>query len=222
MLDIAYRNSGDATLDLIAKQATRYTYYYTARIPVPVGGEAKLFIVPDEDADVEITGLVGSVVALSDASGRRIELGAGPVITTLWPMPGQVQNAQTFSERGLIVSVYEGKKGLQLSDAYPDKQVNFPIETSPNGLLPHAGPYSQIASRWLDVKDFLHPGYRIGAFEQPMPFKYYLLSSGKLVFHFVNLDTAASLLADDPEILLPTFHTVTLQFVGRKCNVEVR
>jgi hypothetical protein len=222
MLDIAYRNSGDATLDLIAKQATRYTYYYTARMAIPNGGEGKLFIVPDEDADVEITGLVGSVVGLSDKHGRRLPNNLGNNLNTLWPMPGQAQNNGSFAEKGLIVSIYEAKKGLQLTDAYPDKQVAFPIETSDNGIAPHAGPYSQVASRWLDVKDFLHPGYRMGAFVEPQPFKYYLLSAGKLVFHFLNLDTALSNNAGDPPTSIPTFHTVTLQFVGRKCNVEVK
>ena len=187
-MEIGFRNLKEGIVDLRNKQATRQTFFATGKVAVPSGGQASISFVPDEDADLAISGLVGSVVAPSNAQGYRV---AG---ATLWPV-NPLYPANGYAERGLILQIFDGKSGLQLTDPEPDKwEVNL-------GFNP-----------LVNVKDFLQPGYQIGAMSEPQVFRYYLRRGNKLVFKFYNRDTAVQ--AGDP-----VFHTVAVTLSGRKVMV---
>lgn len=197
MIDLGFRDLTQSITDLRNKQATRHAFFMAAKIAVPNGGEAKAFFVPDQDADFEIKGLVGAVVAPSNAAGVRYSTG---VAQSLFPLNG-VSPANGYAERGLIMRVYDGKSGLQLSDPEPDSwERNVP------------------ANPLLDAKSYLQPGYRIGCFSQPQVFKYYLRKASKLVFQFYNNDTV-NLVNDNP---VQVYHTVSLVLSGRKCDSGTR
>lgn len=193
-VDIAFRSLTEGITDLRDKQATRQTFFMSAKVPVPNGGSMKMYFVPDMDADFAITGLTGSVVAPSDAAGNRY---APNLAHTLWPLNGAAP-VNGYAERGLILQIYDAQNGLRLSDPSPDKwEVNLPF----NPLV--------------NVKDFLQPGYRLGAFTQPQKFCYYLRRTNKLVFEFFNRDTTV-------QHGRLVYHTVAITLCGRKVMMETK
>ena len=177
MIDVGFRELKDTVVDLRNKQSVRRPYFMSASIPVPNNGRGKATLVCDQDADIAIHGLNGSVVAPSDVNGRRLVLQS-----TIWPIAASAGLAiDGFAERGLSMRVYDASsKELQLSDP-----TNF-----------------------MDLKMFLQPGYRVGGFSRPMPFKYFLQRDSKLSFEFLNSDTATG--------GAPVFHFVTLILACRK------
>lgn len=159
MIDVGFRELKDNLADMRNKQTVRRTYFMSASIPVPNGGRAKATMVCDQDADIMVYGLNGSIVAPSDVYGRRLSSQA-----TIWPMAefGGIGGIAGFAERGISMRAYDSSsKELQLSDP-----LNF-----------------------MDAKMFLQPGYRIGGFSRPMPFTRYLQRDSKLTFEFLNSDT---------------------------------
>jgi hypothetical protein len=97
MIDVGFRELKDTVVDLRNKQSVRRPYFMSASIPVPNGGRAKATLVCDQDADIQVSGLNGTVIAPSDALGRRF------ATLTIWPMPGV---SGGYCDRGLIMRVY--------------------------------------------------------------------------------------------------------------------
>lgn len=97
MIDVGFRELKDTVVDLRNKQAVRRPYFMSASIPVPNGGRAKATLVCDQDADIQVCGINGTVIAPSDVYGRRYNT------LTIWPMPG---SAGGYAERGLIMRAY--------------------------------------------------------------------------------------------------------------------
>jgi len=203
MLEVAYRNLDEALVDVRDKQATRQAFFMTGRVPVPNGGRARIVFVPDEDGDFDIRGLTATVVAPSNIQGVRIYEGSGytsfPLALGKTPISPM---ASSYAERGLICKIYDGKNDLMLSDPEPDATL------SQNPL-----------NHLVDVKNLFQPAYRLGGFQQPIPFRYYLPRENKLVFEFQNLDTAKG--SDDNfETTFLQYHTVTIVLSGRKIDME--
>lgn len=98
MLEVGFRELKDTVVDLRNKQSVRRPYFLSASIPVPNNGRAKATLVCDQDADIEVCGLNGTVVAPADVFGRRA---AGSL--TIWPMANV---AAGYAERGLFMRVY--------------------------------------------------------------------------------------------------------------------
>lgn len=100
----------------------------------------------------------------------------------LWPL-NPVTPIGGYAERGLFMRVYDGsKKGYQLSDP----------------------------KEYMDVKEYLQPGYIPGAFSRPVPFRHYMKRDDKLIFEFINKDTSTS------ESRGRIYHFVTLNLTCRK------
>lgn len=102
MIDVGFRELKDTVADLRNKQSVRRPYFMSASIPVPNGGRAKATLVCDQDADIAVCGLNGTVVAPADVYGRRL-----PFASTIWPIPypgGIVIDG--WAERGLNMRVY--------------------------------------------------------------------------------------------------------------------
>lgn len=158
MIDVGFRELKDTMVDMRNKQAVRRTYFLSASIPVPNGGKAKATLVCDQDADIQVMGFNGSVVAPSDVHGRRL-----PNTSTIWPVPSNNGAVDGYAERGLIMRIYASS---DKEDTLSDPE-NF-----------------------MDVKTMLQPGYQIGAFSRPYPFRRYLQRDSKLTFEFINNDTA--------------------------------
>ncbi len=113
MIDVGFRELKDNLKDMRNKQAVRRPYFMSASIPVPNNGRAKATLVCDQDADICVLGLNGSIVAPSDVNGRRLASQA-----TIWPITA-VGGAGVagFAERGISMRVYDSSsKELQLSD----------------------------------------------------------------------------------------------------------
>ncbi len=108
MIDIAFRELKDNLSDMRNKQAVRRPYFMSASIPVPNGGMAKATLVCDQDADIMVHGLNGSIIAPADVNGRRLTNQA-----STWP----ISEAYGYAERGISMRVYESSaKEMQLSD----------------------------------------------------------------------------------------------------------
>lgn len=179
MLEVGFRELKDSAKDLRNKQAVRRPYFLGASIPVPNGRMARATLVCDQDADILITGINGTVTAPADVYGRRL-----PYDGALWPLfQSGGSGFSGYAERGLKVRVFASSdKEDTLSDP-----VNF-----------------------MEVKNFLQPGYRVGGFARPYPFTHYLQRNAKLTFEFLNLDTTA------PAFEAPIFHFVSLTLTCRK------
>lgn len=113
MLEVGFRDLKDNLTDMRNKQAVRRTYFMSASIPVRNGGRGKATLVCDQDADIQILGLNGSIVAPADVYGRRLT-----TQPTIWPLVEQAGFAiEGYAERGIIMRVYDSSaKELQLSD----------------------------------------------------------------------------------------------------------
>lgn len=113
MIDVAFRELKDNLADMRNKQTVRRPYFMSASIPVPNGGRGKATLVCDQDADIMVCGLNGSIVAPSDVNGRRLT-----TQTTIWPIAESAGVAvDGFAERGISMRVYDSSaKELQLSD----------------------------------------------------------------------------------------------------------
>jgi hypothetical protein len=223
MLEIAYRNLDDALVDLRDKQATRQNFFMTGKVPVPNRGRAKIVFVPDMDGDFDIRGITASVVAPTDIYGRRMTPENGitdfPIALRTWNDDPVGPPRSNYAERGLILRIYDGKSDLMLSDPEPDMTLN---QNAGNGTSPFPPETAPFFNHLLDVKTFFQPGYRLGAFSQPIPFRYYLPRENKLVFEFQNLDTAIGSDNGDPETFFPQYHTVTIVLSGRKIEMDTK
>ena len=113
MIDVGFRELKDNLSDMRNKQAVRRPYFMSASIPVPNNGRAKATLVCDQDADIMVCGLNGSIVAPSDVNGRRLSSQS-----TIWPIAVSGGLAiDGFAERGISMRVYaSSEKELQLSD----------------------------------------------------------------------------------------------------------
>lgn len=110
MIDVGFRELKDNLIDMQKKQSFRRPYFLSASIPVPNGGRGKATLVCDQDADIRVCGLNGSIVAPSDVYGRRLDSQ-----TTIWPVVDSISSG--FAERGISMRVYDSSaKELQLSD----------------------------------------------------------------------------------------------------------
>lgn len=83
--------------------------------------------------------------------------------STIWPAPSNNGNIDGYAERGLLMRIYASS---DKEDTLSDPE-NF-----------------------MDAKTMLQPGYQIGTFSRPFPFKRYLQRDSKLTFEFINTDTA--------------------------------
>lgn len=97
MIDVGFRELKDTVVDLRNKQAVRRPYFMSASVPVPNGGRAKATLVCDQDADIQVCGLNGTVIAPANVLGHRFNT------ITIWPMPGA---AGGYADRGLIMRIY--------------------------------------------------------------------------------------------------------------------
>lgn len=113
MMEVAFRELKDNLADMRNKQSVRRPYFMSASIPVPNNGRGKATLVCDQDADIMVHGLTGSIVAPSDVNGRRL-----PAQATIWPIAQTGAGAIAgFAERGISMRVYDSSsKELQLSD----------------------------------------------------------------------------------------------------------
>lgn len=126
MVEVGFRELGESLADMRNKQAVRRPYFLSASIPVPNGGQARATLVCDVDADIQIVGINGSIVAPSDVYGRRLESQA-----TIWPVsaPGGVA-VNGYAERGLVMRIFEtNNKDLSLSD--PDNYMDAKMFLQP-------------------------------------------------------------------------------------------
>jgi hypothetical protein len=87
-----------------------------------------------------------------------------------------------FADRGLMVQIKDGGSRIDLTDGF------VPVEL------------------------IFTPGYDIGTFHIPYPFKYYIRRTAKLVFNFINRDTTAGGL----------FHFVSASLNGYKYLVNTK
>jgi len=123
-----------------------------------------------------------------------------------------------YAERGLICRIYDGKNDHTLSDPQPDMSLSANVGVAGSSFPPATFDFF---NHLLDVKNIFQPGYRPGAFQQPVPFRYYLPRENKLVFEFQNLDTAVKSDPDDGSSLIE-YHTVTIVLSGRKVEVGTK
>ncbi len=100
-MDVGFRELKDNAVDMRNKQAVRRPYFMSASIPVPNGGIARATLVCDQDADIYIQGLTGSIVAPSDVYGRRLEN-----VATIWPTPAYDGQVAGYAERGIKMRIY--------------------------------------------------------------------------------------------------------------------
>lgn len=160
MLEVGFRELGENLQDLRNKQSVRRPYFMSASLPVPNGGQGRITLVCDQDADIQILGLNGTIVAPADVNGRRV-MSAHSIFPLSVTALGVAIDG--YAERGLKMRIFEtNDKNLSLSD--PDN--------------------------YMDAKMFLQPGYRVGDLSRPMPWKRYLQRDSKLSFDFINSDTA--------------------------------
>ena len=116
MIDVGFRDLKDTVVSMRNRQSVSRPYFMSASIPVPNGGRGKATLVCDEDADIQVCGFNGTIIAPSDVFGRRL-----PNTSTIWPLPyaGGVA-IDGWAERGLIIRIYASSdKEDTLSD--PEK-----------------------------------------------------------------------------------------------------
>jgi hypothetical protein len=203
MIDVGFRDLHDNVVDLRNKQTARHPFFMSGSVLVPnrvggIPGMAKLTLVADQDADILITGINGSVIAPADSAGRRSAASASlfpfGISNVGVPIPG-------FAGAGLEVSAYAGtNQALQLIPI-PDRRV---VNDLALGVVE--------VTNSVPVGNFLQPGYFLGRFVRPYPWRYYLRRSDKLVFQFHNRDTTAGNL----------FHFVSIVLTCKKYSVNTR
>jgi hypothetical protein len=115
MLTVGFRDLKESATDLRDKQAVRRPYYLTASVPVPNNGRAKATLVCDEDADIYIMGLTGSIVAPANVDGVR------NVSFTSFPMPGMLTDSE-FACGGLQLRIYASS---DKEDTLSDPEIFF-------------------------------------------------------------------------------------------------
>lgn len=177
-MNVGFRELKDNIVDIRNKQSVRRPFFMSASIPVPNGGGlARATLVCDQDADILILGLNGSIVAPADVHGRRL-----PTQATHYPMTAPAGVAGVgFAERGLVMRILEtDSKHHELTDP----------------------------TFYMDAKNLIQPGYRIGGFSRPYPWKWYLMRDSKLTFEFINNDMATG--------EAPVFHFITLVLTCKK------
>ncbi len=101
MIDVGFRELKDTVVSLRNRQSVSRPFFLSTSIPVPNGGRGKATVVCDEDADIHICGLNGTVIAPADEHGRRLAN-----TTTIWPVPANNGVIAGYAERGLIMRIY--------------------------------------------------------------------------------------------------------------------
>jgi hypothetical protein len=203
MFDVGFRDLVDSANDIADKQVFRHTFFFSGSVAVPnraLGnpGRAKITVVADQDADILITGINGTVIAPATAAGRRSDAAA-----TIFPFGNTAAGVAIpgFASDGLEVDIYSGsEKSDKLTDLPGDNIIN----TVALGVI--AQPTR------LKVRDLLNPGYFPGRYTRPAPFRRYLRKSDKLVFEFFNNDTTEGGL----------FHFVSILLTCRKYEAVTR
>lgn len=94
-----------------------------------------------------------------------------------------------FADRGLMVSIKDGGSRIELTDGFVPLELIFT------------------------------PGYDVGTFHIPFPFKYYLRRNSKLVFTFLNRDTPVGIA---PIAGATLFHFVSAALNGSKYLVSTK
>ncbi len=101
-----------------------------------------------------------------------------------------------FSDRGLMVNIKDGGSRIDLTDGFVPLELIFT------------------------------PGYDVGTFYIPFPFKYYIRRTAKLVFTFINRDTRVSTVADPTHfpagVGSTMFHFVSAALNGVKYLVATK
>lgn len=194
----SYRNAAETVKieaqDLRDKQAYRYNFTFPNAIAVPNNGQRSFQIVVDADADFYAERLTGSALGPTDKAGVRL---AGQQASGDNPnVPAQPTNfplvgtTTGYADRGLMVEIKDGGSRINLTDGFVPLEIIFT------------------------------PGYDIGTFHIPFPFKYYIRRSAKLVFNFSNRDKAAPVAVagyNTPPFL---YHFVTAALNGCKYLVK--
>ncbi|HEX3100395.1 MAG TPA: hypothetical protein VHQ01_01310 [Pyrinomonadaceae bacterium] len=93
-----------------------------------------------------------------------------------------------YADRGLMVSIKDGGSRIDLTDGFVPLELIFT------------------------------PGYDIGTFYIPFPFKYYVRRNSKIVFTFINRDKAVDP-SQTPQIL---YHFVSASLDGNKYLVKTK
>lgn len=193
-----FRNAAGAVKieaqDLRDKQAYKYNFTFPQAIAVPNNGQRAFQITVDADADFYAERLTGSALGPCDTSGIRY---AGQQSAADNPnVPPQPTNfpyigtTTGYADRGLMVEIKDGGSRINLTDGFVPLELLFT------------------------------PGYDIGTFYIPFPFKYYVRRSAKLVFNFSNRDKAAPAAVagyNTPPFL---YHFVSVALNGSKFLVK--
>lgn len=172
MLEVGFRELGESLQDLRNKQSVRRTYFMSASIPVPNGnGQGRITLVCDQDADIQILGLNGTIVAPADVNGRRVINAA-----SIFPLSSVAGvDVAGYAERGLKMRIFEtNDKNLSLSD--PDNYMDVKMFLQPGyrvGGLSRPMPWKRYLQRDSKLSfDFINTDTATG---------------GVALYHFVTL-----------------------------------
>ncbi len=163
-----YRNAAETirieAQDIRDKQAYKYNFTFPQSVAVPNNGQRAFQIVVDADADFYAERLTGSALGPTDQNGVRL---AGQQAAAQNPnVPAQPTNfpyigtTTGYADRGLTVKITDGGSRVTLTDGFVPLELIFT------------------------------PGYDIGTFHIPFPFKYLIRRTAKLVMTFANRDRA--------------------------------
>jgi hypothetical protein len=97
-----------------------------------------------------------------------------------------------FADRGLMVNVKDGGSRIDLTDGYVPLELIFT------------------------------PGYDVGTFYIPFPFKYFIRRNAKLVFTFINRDTKVALAVAPLAAGATMYHFVSASLNGTKYLVATK
>ena len=207
----AFRGLLESAIDLRNNQTVDYIYTLPLAVAVPCGRYTapgvtsfppitKSYIVCDEDADFKVSGITGTVIAITDKVGRRFEQGGGNASASLSPIPSPFLKVPFTVNR---------------SDGFPQSGIKFRIynQASMRYLI---GSEGENAQAFADIRNHFAPGYKPGAFLAPVHFPYYMTRGSKLSLEFLNNDVL-----EQDGSLEQLYHFVKLSFVGRKMWTKV-